>query len=93
MLAMGHGLKALVTTQLKYYSCILQPLFKAQGITIGSPAYNRILKARVIRDSVKWAFLAQEGLRRMLAWRLGKTLVMNRSYRIVKVVGYYHHMK
>lgn len=67
MIAMGHGLKVLATSQLKYFSCIFDPLFKAQGIAIGSPAYNRIRNGRVIRDTVRWAVCSQEALRTALA--------------------------
>ena len=62
-LAMGHVLKCIVASMFTYYKPILDPLFKAQGIKIDSPAHGRILKGRNIRDSMKWMISAIETLR------------------------------
>jgi hypothetical protein len=63
MLAMGHGLKSVAVSMLTYYASWFDLLFKAQGITVDSPKYNRIRKGRVIRDTIRWVVTALESLR------------------------------
>ena len=45
----------------------MDPCFKAQGIAIDSPAYDRIHKGRIIRDTNRWAVSLLESLRAAMA--------------------------
>ncbi len=61
--AWGHLHKNIVMSMFKYYSCILDELFRVKGVKVGGPAYNRIVKGRNIKASIKWMVNAIETLR------------------------------
>ena len=69
MLAFGHGLKSVAVSMLTFYSGIFDSLFKAQGISVGSPKYGRLRKGREIRETIRWVVNALETLRITFAHR------------------------
>lgn len=66
-LALGHANKSQAMAHLSYFSSVHDESFKAQGIAVGSPAYNRIRNGRNIRDTNRFTVCSMEALRAALA--------------------------